>query len=195
MFSWDLMLFWTMSREPADLGTWSWGRVELPLTACCFWPSISHISPLCEKSSFWSKNLKKPHFNKKQFKIVIIKDPKTLHELTSTNLTFFVQDLRFLHKWKALCGWTVTSRTRAVNPFIWTIIQAQNCFSLTCCTQVFTSEAGFRTKCQRTGFICKDQLSTAVRCFLINSISVIFTHCHSKHSYVSRDVVLVLGSS
>lgn len=93
LFSWDLMLFWTLSRERADSGTW--GRAA---THCCFWPSISHISPLCENSSFSSKNLKKPHFNKKQSKIFIIKDPKTLRVLTSTNWTFFVQDLRFLNE-------------------------------------------------------------------------------------------------
>lgn len=63
-------------------------EAELPLTAASDRASATSAR----------KNLKKPHFNKKQSKIFKIKDPKTLRVLTSTNWTFFVQDLRFLNE-------------------------------------------------------------------------------------------------
>lgn len=86
---------------------------------------------------------------------------------------------------KALCGWTMTIYD----------VKDQCCESFHSndhtgaelsvdhpVHRCWPQRAGFRTKavlCQRTGFICKDQLSTAVKCdcFLINSTSVIFTHC------------------
>lgn len=63
-------------------------EAELPLTAASDRASATSAR----------RNLKKPHFNKKQSKIFKIKDPKTLRVLTSTNWTFFIQDLRFLNE-------------------------------------------------------------------------------------------------